>query len=287
MKDYLGQSDETYLYEREFCIKKPEDVNLFVRLYHEAHVRLKQPMHGKGIRFGLKCPGTLYRHDIEFYKRYFPHTKLIIGIRHPISWFESFYNYQMWRNVSLPSTDKLIGRCVNHQKVCTDRARFHAALARLGMTSMESEEEKGLLFGLRYELDRRRSQRHRLLEEGGMRNNNATSHGLPNQIFLYETRQIHVTTASNELSSNIQQYLNIQHPLKEILSYSQSKTRAIDICHDNHTEVRKLLVEHSTDAADWIEQYFVKSTNVVVSAQDYFFGLLDDWRMDPCKGRQH
>ena len=120
-----------------------------------------------------------------------------------------------------------------------------------------------------------------------MRNNNATSHGLPNQIFLYETRQIHVTTASNELSSNIQQYLNIQHPLKEILSYSQSKTRAIDICHDNHTEVRKLLVEHSIDAADWIEQYFVKSTNVVVSAQDYFFGLLDDWRMDPCKGRQH
>eukprot|EP00970_Alexandrium_tamarense_P004339 scaffold723_cov298-Alexandrium_tamarense.AAC.11 len=192
----------------------------------------------------------------------------------------------MWRNVSLPSTNKLIGRCVNHQKVCTDRARFHAALARLGMTSMESEEEKGLLFGLRYEHDRR-SQQHRLLEEGGMRNNNATSHGLPNQIFLYETRQIHVTTASNELSSNIQQYLNIQHPLKEILSYSQSKTRAIDICHDNHTEVRKLLVEHSTDAADWIEQYFVKSTNVVVSAQDYFFGLLDDWRMDPCKGRQH
>ncbi|KAK1741144.1 hypothetical protein QTG54_008396 [Skeletonema marinoi] len=62
----------------------------------------------------------------------------------PVMWFESFYNYQVGRNVSLPaSTSSLIG--------CTDRARFHAALARLRKTPLVEKEEVDLLFGTRYE----------------------------------------------------------------------------------------------------------------------------------------
>ena len=83
------------------------------------------------IKFGLKCPGVLYRNDLSIYKRYFPTTKLIIGLRSPLSWFESFYNYQMTKsNPSImkdTNTTNLIGMCKKHQKVCTHRARFHSA----------------------------------------------------------------------------------------------------------------------------------------------------------------
>ena len=60
----------------------------------------------------------------------------------------------MNRNVSLPSsTSSLIGGCQHHQKVCTDRGRFHAALARLRKTPMVDGREVDSLFGTRYNED--------------------------------------------------------------------------------------------------------------------------------------
>ncbi len=118
------------------------------------HVRFQQQQvqhknKNKRIRFGLKCPRVLYRsHDIDMNicKTYFPTTKVIVGIRHPVMWFESFYNYQVGR-----TTSSLSGKCESHQKVCTDRARFHAALARLRKTPLVEKKEVDLLFGTRYE----------------------------------------------------------------------------------------------------------------------------------------
>ena len=148
MKDYLNQTSETYVYEREYCMKRHEDVGDFVREYYDLHVRYNQPQYPKTIQFGLKCPGVFYRADINLYAKYFHRTKFIIGLRHPVAWFESFYNYQVYRNVSLPTnTSKLIGRCIDHKKVCTDRGRLHAALARLGKTPMLENEELSLLYG--------------------------------------------------------------------------------------------------------------------------------------------
>lgn len=274
MKDYLNSSSETWLYETEFCIKNSDDLQRFVRVYHDMHIELKQSTHGKRIKFGLKCPGVLYRSDIQVYRDYFPNTKLIIGLRHPVSWFESFYNYQSWRNVSMPPTTELMGACTLHGKVCTDRARFHSALARLGLTDMDSQEEIALLFGSRYVNNtnqvRRRVNQQQLTK-------------LPNSVFLYEVRQIHDGLLSKQLSRDVQQYIQVQENLPEIVSYTQNKNRAISICDDDHSLVRKLLVEHGRDAADWIQNYLVYSPNVVVSASEYFFDLLNGWKMDPCE----
>jgi hypothetical protein len=83
MKDYLNSSSETWLYEKEFCIKSTKDLQRFVYTYHEMHVKLKQSTHNKQIKFGLKCPGVLYRNDIQIYRQYFPNAKLLVGLRHP------------------------------------------------------------------------------------------------------------------------------------------------------------------------------------------------------------
>ncbi|KAL7462013.1 hypothetical protein ACHAXS_002411 [Conticribra weissflogii] len=292
MKDYLNQSNETYVYEREFCMKQPSDILNVVRHYHDAHVKLQQSSseYDKSVKFGLKCPGVLYRkHDLNIYRKYFPRTRLIIGIRHPVSWFESFYNYQSYRNVILPPTTQLVGRCGpdTDPKVCTDRARFHAALARLGKTSMDTEEEISLLFGLRYEkfdtgINESRNRRvvddtdHRHLSEKSTEKN-----GIPNDIFLYEVRQV-TTGASKQIPIDLREYLRVNNDFPDILPFKQNKTRAIDICEHEHDAVRALLVEHGTDAADWIRNYFVKVPSVTVASPESFYEFLDDWKIDPC-----
>jgi hypothetical protein len=279
MKDYLNESSETWLYEREFCMQNLEDVTRFVQVYHKIHIKLRQGTgrsHDKQIKFGLKCPGVLYRSDIQLYRQFFPRTKLIVGLRHPVSWFESFYNYQIYKNISLPPTSELT-TCEDHRKVCTERARFHSALARLGLTSMESEEEVSLLFGLRYSNTTSGHQKQ---------NQRELSQNIPDQsnpVFLYEIRQIHNSITAREFSIDIQQYIQINEALPNISSYTQNKTRAINICDSQHENVRRVLVEHGRDATDWIKQYFAKSPNVIISAPELFFDLLEDWRSDPCE----
>jgi hypothetical protein len=289
MKGYLSKTNETYVYERELCIKHYSDVAGFVREYHALHVKLKQPRHPKTVRFGLKCPGVFYRaDDVHIYAKYFPYTKFIVGLRDPISWFESFYNYQSYRNISMPKTSQLIGRCVDHQKVCTDRARFHAALARLGKTPMEDDAEIALLFGLRYD---EQLQKIQLIQQTNDTDQNLNSpghrrklrqNGLLNQVLLYELSQIHDEAASKELSTSIQQYLGISENFPAISPYEHKKRRAIDICHEEQEEVRRVLVEHGADARVWVQEYFLKNPSVSVSSPMSFHRKLDNWGVDPC-----
>ena len=305
LKKYLNQTNEAFVYHREFCIKKPSDLKRFVETYHELHVRFQQQQqqqqqskqNNNTIRFGLKCPGVLYRsYDMKIYKTYFPNTKLVVGIRHPVSWFESFYNYQMVRNVSMPSsTASLVGKCENHQKVCTDRARFHAALARLRKTPLVEKEEINLLFGTRYENETDESKKNY--------NHSSSSHSqqrrqqrflssnkvkqrddeFPNKLLLYEVRQLHQNDSTRTiLSEALRNYIDIQQDLPPILSYKNAKPRAINICDDAHANVRRLLVEHGRDAAVWMTQYLMKNPTVEIASPESFGRLLESWSVDPC-----
>jgi hypothetical protein len=46
------------------------------------------------VRRGIKCPGDLENTPLAMrnYEKFFPKTNYIVGIRHPVLWFESFYN---------------------------------------------------------------------------------------------------------------------------------------------------------------------------------------------------
>jgi len=167
--------------------------------------------------------------------------------------------------------------------VCTNRARFHVALARLRKTPMMDDGEIASLVGLRYD------ERQQNIDPYANKNvNNVRRHrrpsqgGLPNQVFLYEVRQIHDKEMSKELSSSIKQYLGIHEDFPVILSYKQTKARAINICDEEHESVRKLLLAHGTDAQVWIEKYFLKSPSVVVSSHITIHRMLSDWGIDPC-----
>jgi hypothetical protein len=87
---------------------------------------------------GFKCPDLLYSsvglHNLE---QHFQNTDLIIAVRHPILWFQSFYNYRVRKGHRMPDPYQLIGTCptsfegsligvdnkvsTDAHKVCTDR----------------------------------------------------------------------------------------------------------------------------------------------------------------------
>ena len=176
--------------------------------------------------------------------------------------------------------------------MCTDRARFHAALARLRKTPMVERDEVDLLFGTRYEsnyhddnhknisLQSQHEQQRALLSSS--REHNQENDEVPNHLLLYEVRQLHQNDTSKELSNTLRNYLDIQHDLPPIQSYKNVKPRAIDICDDVHANVRRVLVNHGIDAAVWIKEYLMKSPTLEVASPESFVRFLDSWSVDPC-----
>ena len=89
-------------------------------LYEDHTRRLKQTKRSGGeledrLR-GVKCPQDLSSdNSIINYAKYFSGTKLIIGIRHPVLWFESLYNFRVanvpWKAM-LPTRD-LVRGCIS------------------------------------------------------------------------------------------------------------------------------------------------------------------------------
>ena len=235
------------------------------------------------IRLGLKCPADLENTALALpaYKRYFPHTKLLVGIRHPVLWFESFYNHRVHNKFPMPPPARLVGKCRKGMfNVCTARARFHVFLANLGKTSLSNPVELGLL-GIA-----------------------ATAlHPVPTTapVFLYEVSQLADDENAERQAQflyDLQAFLDLPQHLNGLqwhkpgMAYESERARQaaekrkMDICHDQYASLRAILMTHAVNASAWIAQYFVAATGVTVSSRDYFVNtILPRWKVDPCNQR--
>ena len=100
----------TYTLDGEHCEMVVNDTAKLIRAIYDDHeMRVKNSKDGiveKRMR-GIKCPQDI-QSSAQHYARYFPATKLLVGIRHPIDWFESLYNYRLsnvpWKEM-LPTSN--------------------------------------------------------------------------------------------------------------------------------------------------------------------------------------
>ena len=85
---YLNKSDETFVHRGEVCDMDKKHPYKVANLLYEEHERLSRSNEGKRAhQFGLKCPEELEtEHALRFYSQYFPKTKFIISLRHPVLW---------------------------------------------------------------------------------------------------------------------------------------------------------------------------------------------------------
>lgn len=230
---------------------------------------------------GLKCPQDVSsKASIDNYARYFHQTKLVVGIRHPIQWFESLYNFRVsnvpWK--TMLHTSKLKGGCPpGSQGVCAWRANFHDFLSQLGKTPMTSQSELDLL---QLGLDPVKTP--------------------VGKVFLYEVSQLSESedgggSRSTQFRDDLRDFFELTQDIPPFPTVNtagkfdhlapikqQVDKEKIDICDPEHDEIREVLLEKAKLSSRWIRSFFLQSDDVVVSSRQHFRKILDTWNHDPC-----
>ncbi|KAL7529587.1 hypothetical protein ACHAWF_003038 [Thalassiosira exigua] len=304
LRDYLRSAPEIYMPKTEICSidDKTTHHDLISRLYDPKELCGKDTTCGvssakisyEGMRElhkkkykeiaahvkGFKCPSLLER-ELSFPNaiRFVKPTNMIIQIRHPVLWFESFYNFRS-REIypeALLSPNHLATVCTryvergvkhNIRNVCTNRANFHHSLARLGLTPMDTPKER------------------KMLDE------KMSVHPINGKVFLLEIGQMSTVnkTRSDQFRHDIQDFLGLKDELPPLPKHNKTirhtKARVIDICDHEHKKAHDVLLKNGMESTKWIKTYFLKSDRVHVTSKEYFLKLLDQWSIDPCVARR-
>jgi hypothetical protein len=248
-------------------------------------------------RRGYKAPRDIQNPIVMgALRKHWPEAKLIVGLRHPVLWFESFYNFRARHDfhMALPNSTEFLRQpaCIPAltHGVCVADARFHVPLSRLGMTPMTSLHELQLLGMADVQAHRARRRRRRKPSR--------------HKIFLYEMSQVYESTTASTLGASasdaqraeqfrddLANFLNLSSPLSSTYSepghYLPNRAQAMRICDAEHSDLRRHLMANARAASTWIREYLLvhssgNQDDVVVSSPQHFDALLRTWMVDPC-----
>jgi len=266
-----GKQDRRNIYEYPF-LKTNEAITLVdkIKAVSKTENRTK--------KFGIKWPTALeypsvIRILIELDQRH-KNTKIIIGMRHPVKWFKSFYNFRLLSEHEMPPANELIGgREVAFEQVCTGLAQYEKYFMQFGKVDL-TQHELGML------------SKHTPA---------TTLLSTPNKIFLYTTEQFQDknVTRSDSFLNDLASFMEIEETVTSDMmpksnSFDQTrqeklKGKRFKICDDDHKEVRKVLVENGRVTANWFQAKLSKEIDdVVIGGREHFFDLLETWKEDPC-----
>jgi hypothetical protein len=205
---------------------------------------------------------------------YFPKTKLIITVRHPLKWFETFYEMHLAQQDgqraglrgSAPSSSK------SRPPAFMLTGGYHQYLAMLGKTSMLGPDERALIDPY---------TTHQSLENKQIIN-------VSNHIFFADMSQFDDSNQTRALAfrQDLQQFLGLKEELSFMPLACQEPAPSspnIDICSKAHAYIRTELMRTSRNASSWFRNYFLKSPDVVVSSRDYLESIFESWMIDPCE----
>lgn len=247
---------------------------------------------------GIKCPGGIRRwRTIYRLQQYAPQAKWIIGIRHPVEMFQSYYNYRVaeWHQrvdamrqqqqqqqsteqsqapqlpeQAPPRPETLLRMKDEWQGVSTDLTRYEWFLMQLGKTWDVTTTK---------DLHRYTNQTHKglkLIPHNGIR------------IFIYTMEQLseeYDSPMDLEFRQSLQRFLGLSTPLPNIPRenvQTDEYPESIRICDERFRNLRTMLIGQATITAKWIAEEFMASTDVVVANPHHFRKLLRSWKRDPC-----
>ncbi|CAB9513445.1 unknown protein (Partial), partial [Seminavis robusta] len=197
---------------------------------------------------GFKNPSDVRRPEsMAYIQKYWPQTKLIITVRHPVLWFQSLYNFlvnEMGRSQKfLRHTSLIGGPHKNTAYAHTGKGEFHAILSLLGKTPLNTPQELELLQGFLQEDE---------LEQYWP----PPTPGLPNPIFFLDTSQMSDSneTRAAQFRYDLQDFLGLQQPLPPVPHVRPGKDRNVDeslkmdICAPENDVLRAELMRISRKA---------------------------------------
>lgn len=289
LKLFEDDVPETSMYYKEVC--QPframyDDDTALVMLQN-----VSQQMDSTKLK-GIKCPGGVKNTlSIQRMSQFAPHAKWIVGVRHPVLNFESYYNYRVadvydkynaaikkkdntttipHPSTTIPAADSLMGLSNQWRAVSTDIARYELFLMQLGKTPTGSIRNTKALFEY----------------SGGIRQLKV----IPNNItlFLYSLPQLgdsNVTRLAN-FRSTLQHFLGIQQPLPAWIrrnenEYKYEYPESLRICQQH--ALRKLLMKQARRTAQWIEWELTAGVDVTIANKEHFVETIQSWYIDPCE----
>jgi hypothetical protein len=284
--DWLNRNNKTQCVEAE--------VWDMVLGHPEAMVRkLYELRPGFDYKRGYKSPREIVDSRVlRYYRTYFPDTKLLVGIRHPIRWFESLYNFRV-QNMNVKETSKmrhpnaLIGVCTRGMKnTCTEKGNFALHLLKLGKQNQLSAETAS----------RTTPRAESVLRLYKRKWYNASAVPvMPNPVFLFDVEQLSDAneTRSRQFRDDVQLFLGLDSELPPLLRTKPGKVWGpvvqakkdryrIDVCDDEYKPVRANLLRMSRLNADWIRNEFLDYPGVHFSSREFLEQILDGWMVDPC-----
>ena len=234
-------------------------------------------------KYGVKCSGMIRKPlGIENFAN-LATTKIIVGVRHPVDWFQSNYNYRVMLHhkdnssstststSTIPSPIKLINLDANWRGVSTTAAQFDKYLKQLGKTSLDHDELSDMLQSL-------------------SKSNIRINHNPNVKVFLYTIEQLEDKDSirRTKFENELQNFLGLQYPFTDFSTQAKSNVNKvsypeyIDICQPQYDRLRNLLVMEGKKSSEWIINSFLLSEDVVVSNSEYFIERLRTWGVDPC-----
>jgi hypothetical protein len=240
---------------------------------------------GSHHKLGYKNPGEIrIPRSIRLLSKWFPKTILIVGIRHPVLWFESLFNFKV-QNLPehIPSDhwgdpNNLVGACEHPGEfncVGTHKGLFHVHLALLGKTNQTQRLE----------------EQYKVLKGNDIV---PTS----NPVFLFDVDQLNDANATRNaiFQRDLQNLLGLKQgfgqppprhrPGKVLRPKLQAKREKakIRICDDKYVPLRKELMRIAREASEFIRNSgFLDHPDVRVSSREYLEYILETrWMKDPC-----
>lgn len=201
-------------------------------------------------------------------------TKLVLGIRHPLSFYQSYCNYRIRNKDKEKRSHYSFDHCYHSFFNETRYDLFMKQLSKVEVTKEEKiEMEMYVKDGLISHFD----------------------HGLeivPNsyKVLLYHVDQFkddaENRTRSEKFRRDFQEYLELQNPIdkwpKNKVSH-ESLPEEMNICDEQFDDLREEILVNAQTASAWIKNKFIKSDEVTIAGyHDHFLSLLDAWNYDIC-----
>lgn len=249
------------------------------KAFHNASLSSpsSSPIHRRK-KYGIKCPAMIrLPNAIDNLVKISDHTRLVVGVRNPILWFQSFYNYRVWEHYELnltetiPYPSELTNGDKHWRVVSTALAKFEVYLQQLDKVPLSPSEKNDMLNGDKFWPKRMTPN--------------------PYKVFIYIDEQLkdRNSTRRVEFQRDLQKFLRLRTPMLDFGKMPKANANTdwypdyIDICERRYSSIRNELLQQAKKTSHWIRNKFIESDDVVVSGKDLFLSSLSSWNEDPCQ----
>jgi hypothetical protein len=259
--------------------------------------KLVQMLYDQGQRC-YKCPADITQARImDVYRAHWPKTKLLVGIRHPVRFFESLFNFRVQNagldDAPMPDPLKLIGRCGRGMRqTCTDMANYAFHLIRLGKQHWQNGT--GTPRRPPTPLETHIVGRYRRAAY-----NLTAIAPLPNPVFLYAVEELADKDVARQANFRraVQDFLGLSEPLPPLIHYAPGRRWTgkiqrernglkMDICGDRFAPLRSELMRLAVQNSVWLSEFITYPT-VSVALESHMLQVLDSWTRDPCTNQTY